>query len=422
MFLLCAGTYSQKKHNCSDAFIIFNDALGDRDYLRAYSVWHTLLDGDCDVKVQDKPTIISNGAIVIKHLIGLANEEKKPILIDSLVFNYKKGIELLGGKPKLTEGLGIVFAKYKEDSKGAYGLLNESIDSLGIWSKTSSIQYYFIAVQKLGQQNKLTKQEMAEQYLRLKELCQKVSQTQELSSAKKANWDQICSWLSTVGDKWLNGKSILNIYGPQIDSNPQNLELLKRTLDLLDKQNVKLSEDEELVNFYLKVLEYYISIAPTANADSYFQLSRLEFTKGKKDQAKESLNKAYKLSGQNEEVKHDIVVFGATYLSDKWYPKWEKDFPNDGLPILHRAKEMAEQVKNKAIDPNLTIRRLAYCKAIEICEKAKSKDPSVVSYANELINSFSLQIPSCGDIFHLPISRGEVVKLPVIGAVTVCCQ
>jgi len=410
-----------QEYNCDEAYIIFNDGLRSKDYDRAYEFWQILVSGNCDDKLKEKMTITTNGGAVVGKMVkAAATPEQKKLRMDSLYFNYTKGIEIHGRVPKLVEAFGSTYARYESKTKTqeTHDLLKESITALQEKSKAKSVQYYFTACFYLYNAKKMDKGGMIENYLWLSELCEKVAASTDLTDKAKGKWNSVATWLPEIGDKFLNCQAITETYKPKVDADPTNLELLKKVFALLDKK--KCETQDVSVDFYLELLTKMLAIEPSA--EGYYGLANLQLAKEKKNEACESAQKAYDLCVDNDELKRKIIKVGVNCASSKWYGVWGKDFPKDGEPWLIKASKAANQVSNTSLDPNLTKRKLAYSKAIELAEKAKSLDPSVKGKADKMIAQYRDRLPACDELFQLGISKGDKITLGSLGSVTVDCK
>jgi tetratricopeptide (TPR) repeat protein len=410
-----------QEYNCDEAYIIFNDGLRSKDYERAYEFWQILVNGTCDAKLKEKMTIITNGGAVVGKMVKTAaTPEQKKLRMDSLYFNYTKGIEVHGRVPELVEAFGSTYARYESKTKTqeTHDLLKESITALQEKSKAKSIQYYFTACFYLFNEKKMDKGGMIENYLWLMELCEKAAISKELTEKSTGKWNSIATWLPEIGDKFLNCQAITETYKPKVEEDPTNMELLKKVFELLDRK--KCENQDVSVEFYLDVLTKMLAIEPTA--EGYFGLANLHYAKGDKSKAGEFAQKAYDLAGDNVELKRKIIKIGVNCSQSKWYPIWASDFPKDGEPWLDKASDAANQVSNTKLDPNLTMRKLAYSRAIDLAKKAKSLDPSVTGKADSMIAQYRERLPACDELFQLGISNGDKVTLGSLGTVTVDCN
>ncbi|MBL4702981.1 MAG: hypothetical protein JKY54_00545 [Flavobacteriales bacterium] len=409
-----------QEYNCDDAYIIYNDALKTKDYPRAYQFWKILINGTCDDKIKEKKTIISNGGAVLGKMIKAAvGSEQQKARLDSLYYNYNRGIEVHGRDAKLIEAFGSAYARYqsKDKPQEAHDLLKESIDALQEKSKAKSIQYYFTSCFYLYNQKKMDKAGMIENYLWLMDLCEKVKTSADLTDKAKGKWNSVATWLPEIGDKFLNCQAIVETYQPKIEAAPDDLELLKTVFELLDRKNCE--KQDVSVNFYLSVLDKMLTIEPSA--EGFYGLANLHYAKDEKSKAEGYAVKAYDLA-QDGALKKKIILIGVNCSSSKWYGIWMKDFPKDGEPWLNKAAKTAAQVSNIRLYPNLTMRKLAYSKAIEYCEKAKSMDPTVKSKANSRIASYRSNLPACDELFQLGKSKGDMITLGSLGSVKVDCN
>ncbi len=408
-----------QEYDCNESYIIFNDALRTKDYKRAYQFWQSLVGGTCDAKIKEKSTIITNGGAVLGKMIKASEGEQQKARIDSLYFNYNKGMEVLGRKPALVEDLGASYARYegKEKPQETFDLLNESIGALNEKSSPSSVRYFYTACFYLYQQQQIDKGEMVTQYLRLDPICDKAMAAAAGKKKKVDAWKSTKEFLFSVAKNFLTCDVITEVYQPKVDADPTNKELLKEVFGLMD--DAKCENNDVSVDFYLSVLDKMLAIEPSA--EGYYGKGKIELAKNKKDAAATSFEKAYALCTDSCEIKLDIIKAG-TNCSSKWYGIWMDADPTAGEPWLHKADQAANQVTNTSIDPNLTKRKLANAKAIEYCEKAKSVDPGIASKANSMIERYKALLPACDELFQLSISKGDQISLGSLGTVTVMCQ
>lgn len=404
-----------QEYNCDEAYIIYNDALRSKDYPRAYQFWQMLTGGLCDSKIVEKPTIITNGGAVLGKMIKASEGEQQAARKDSLYFNYEKGLEILGRDVRVIQAYGTACARYdaKKKAQKTYDLLNESIEALKEKAQSSSVRYFYAACFYLRQSNVLNDAAMVDEYLRLKKICE----TAMNSDTKDTKWGQVKDFISLRAKSFLTCDVITKIYSEKVNADPTNQALLQEAFKLLD--DAKCEKQEVSVDFYLSVLEKSIALEPTA--EGYYGLAKLQYAKDKRTDACESIKKAYDLC-INCEIKLDLIKVGVACAPGKWYPVWMKEFPNAGDPWLNKAVQTAKQVSNNSVHPNLTMRKLAYAKAIEYCEKAKALDAGVSARATKMIGQYKALLPDCNELFQMDVSKGDIVKLGTLGSVTVMCQ
>jgi tetratricopeptide (TPR) repeat protein len=404
-----------QEYNCDDAYIIFNDALKSKDYPRAYQFWQVLITGGCESKIKEKPTIITNGGAVVGKMVKQAEGPQQLARRDSLYYNFQKGIEVLGRNGKILEAFGGTYARYEAKAKAqeTHDLLNESIELLQEKSKSSSVRYYYTACFYLYQSKKLDKGAMVTEYLRLKAL----GENAIAAGSKDTKWQPTLDFLLSIAKNFLTCDVITEIYKEKVNADPTNQALLQEAFKLLD--DAKCEKQDVSVDFYLQVLELSIALEPSAQG--YYGLSKLQYAKDKKSEACETAQKAYDLC-EDQELKLQIIKIGVSCAPGKWYSVWMNDFPAAGEPWLNKAVQTAKQVSNTSLDPNLTMRKLAYAKAIEHCEKAKSLDSGVSSRATKMIDQYKSLLPSCNELFQMGHAKGDVVNLGSLGAITIMCQ
>lgn len=409
-----------QEYNCDDSYTIFNSAVSTKDFSLAYKTWHNLVSGTCDETIKARPKAITNGGYVIGRLIKGSEGEQKKALLDSLFFCYKKGIEILGRDPKLIEKNGLAFAQYKmkTNTKDVHTLLKESIASLQEKSNPSSIKSHYSACFYEYKAGNLQKGDMVEEFIMLDAICDKAIASSDVKDRSKDAWKKIKDWLPSIANTFMTCEVIVEVYQPKVEAAPSDLALLKKTSKLLGDKGCE--NKEVSVEFYLQVADLLLSIEPSA--DGYFAKAKLESATKKEDAAKISIQKAYDLCGDGCDLKMKIIEYGIKLDRSKWMSVLSAEFPNDGRPTMQKARNAAKQVNNTSLDPNLTKRKLANCKAIELALKAKAMDDKVKSAADALINSCKEGLPECSELFQLGLTKGDKLVLGTLGSITVDCK
>lgn len=396
---------TEERDVCEDNYIIFNAALKSKDYPHAYKYWQKLVSGECETLIKEKKTVYTNGAFVIKKLLKEATNKEG--LTDSLFWGYEQHLSVVQDDPKIHEKLGADYAKYKKNEpQKAYDHLKAAIDAQGKDVKSpNAVQYMFRSTLYLYKDKKKTKAEVVEEYLRLKE----ISTAKITAGEKVKTWGKVSDYLDKAAGPFLTCEILTEVYEPKVDADLTNVELLKKTLDLLNRKECE-------GDFYEKVVEALHKIEPSST--SAFGLAKIKLKAGKKAEAQQYLDEAIKLE-EDKEKKLMYVMWGTEKISQgKYIGVWKELAPNDGRPYLKEAAKFAGSEGNKETGESIALRKLVYCLAIDKCEKAIAVDPGLKSKAQKMIDSYQGRLPACEELFQHGIKKGDSYKVPYWGMST----
>lgn len=202
-------------------------------------------------------------------------------------------------------------------------------------------------------------------------------------------------------------ESLQNIYGPKVEENKDNLEYLKKVLDIL--KNMKCTDQEA----YAQASFYSYQIEPTAEAAVGCGLRA--YKKG-------DINEAIKFFDESIELEVDAtkkaekayasatVLYSAKRLSQarNYALKALSYDANYGNAYILIAKLYASS-PNWSDDPVLN--KCTYFLIVDKLQRAKAVDSSVASEANELIKLYSQYTPSAQDLFMLGYKKGDSITI-----------
>ena len=202
-------------------------------------------------------------------------------------------------------------------------------------------------------------------------------------------------------------ESLQNIYGPKVEENKDNLEYLKKVLEIL--KNMRCTDQEA----YAQAAFYSYQIEPTAEAAVGCGLRA--YKKG-------DINEAIKFFDESIELEADAtkkaekayasgtVLFSAKRLSQSrsYALKALSYDANYGNAYILIAKLYASS-PNWSDDPILN--KCTYFLIVDKLQRAKSVDSSVSSEANELIRLYSQYTPSAQDLFMLGYKKGDSITI-----------
>lgn len=340
------------------------------------------------------------------------NAEIKDKYVDTLVMIYDKRAQYFPngkngsqiGNIMGRKGVDIyTWAPHRYEE--AYNALKQAIDLDGNNSNYAFIDTYFPLVITMAKNGKLEESAILEEYGRLMEIVDyNIQVNTEMANEKLLNnFNATKSNLDVAVQPYANCEDLVRIYQPKFDADPENVELLTKIAEILEKRKC---DDSPL---YLAVAVNLHKINPSPES---------AYLIGKKYLAEKDYNQAstYLLQStksENKEWAHQSYIYLAqimnmnkNYEQGRTYARkaYELD-KTDGEPFIIIGQLYAASAKDCGTGDLES--KAAFWAAVDQFEKAKSIDPSIAAKANELINAYSHYFPSVEIIFFNGYEEGQ---------------
>ena len=307
----------------------------------------------------------------------------------------RKGIDIYTWAPN----------RYEE----AYNALKQAIDLDGNNSNYAFIDTYFPLVIKMVQNGKLEESTILEEYGRLMEIVDyNIQVNTEMANEKLLNnFNATKSNLDVAVQPYANCEDLVRIYQPKFDADPENVELLTKIAETLEKRK---SDDSPL---YLAVAVNLHKINPSP--ESAYLIGKKYLAEKDYSQAATYLLQSTK--SENKDWAHQSYIYLAqimnmnkNYEQGRTYARkaYELD-KTDGEPFIIIGQLYAASAKDCGAGDLES--KAAFWAAVDQFEKAKSVDPSIAAKANELINAYSHYFPTVEIIFFNGYEEGQSYTL-----------
>ena len=307
----------------------------------------------------------------------------------------RKGVDLIKWAPN----------RYEE----AYTALKQAIDMDGNNANYGFIDSYFSVVITMVKNGKLEESAILDEYDRLSEIVDyniKVN-TETANEKLLGNFNTTKANLDAAVQPYANCEDLVRIYQPKFDANPNDVELLTKISEILDKRGC------DNTPLYLAVAVNLHKINPSP--ESAYLIGKKYLADKEYDQATTYLVQATK--SENVAWAHQSYIYLAqimnmnkNYEQGREYAKkaYAIDKTN-GEPFIIIGQLYAASAKDCGTGNFYS--KTAYWAAVDQFEKAKSVDPSQASKANELINAYSHYFPTVEDIFFNGFEEGQAFSL-----------
>jgi len=228
-----------------------------------------------------------------------------------------------------------------------------------------------------------------------------------LSDKDRANWEIVQGNLEIALEPFASCKDLIAIFSKKFQQSPDDVELLKKISDNLDK---KKCQDDPL---YFKVTKRLYELEPSP--ESAYLIGKMLLKEEKWAEAIDYLKQTEGMDDK-EVVKKSYKYIAEAYRVLKNFPtsrnyalKAAELDPTDGEPFIIIGDLYAESAKDCG-DNELT-KRVAYWAAVDKYYKAKQVDPNVSEVASKRISSYSIYFPPMETIFFYNLKEGDSYRV-----------
>ena len=303
----------------------------------------------------------------------------------------RKGLDILTWAPQ----------RYEE----AYTALKQAIDLDGNNSNYAFIDAYFNVVVTMVKEGKLEESTILDEYSRLMEIVDhNIKVNTEMANEKNLNnFNATKANLDVAVQPYANCEDLVRIYQPKFDANPNDVELLTKIAEVLEKRKC---DDSPL---YLAVAVNLHKVNPSP--ESAYLIGKKYLADKDYNQAVTYLLQATKC--ENVEWAHQSYIYLAQIMNMNKNYEQGRDYArkayaldkSNGRPFIIIGQLYAASAKDCGTGNFYS--KTAFWAAVDQFVKAKSVDPSLASEANELINAYSHYFPAIEDIFFNGFEEGQ---------------
>jgi len=325
---------------------------------------------------------------------------KKQKYLDTILLIYDRRIQNFGEENKFIglKGADLMLlnpAKYEE----AFNMCKKSVDALGNKSEVKTLVMYMQANVSKFENNTCTKAEALQVYQQIASIfdanIQKGSQAHEKQ-------------LPVIENMFLQLKpectDLVALYEPQYKANPQNVDVLKKIISNLGKT----CKDSDL---YLQTVLNLDKIEPSALSKR--SIAEMYVDKKQNNTAINYFKESIDLETDNNQKAETYyrmasITMGSASTSVAYAQSALKLNPNMGKAHLFIAAQYVNSINScidKAEYPDVAKWTILWA-AVDMCNKAKSVDPSVTSQANSQIANYRAHFPDAEALFGYNITEG----------------
>lgn len=364
-------------------------------------------------------TLYIDGADFYQHLVENTEDSvKKAAYVDTLMMVYDDRIKYFDQEGFVLGLKGNDLFKYDEtQADKAFDYLQRAMEIEGTNTDAVVASRYYQALYKMYRQDKATKSELLTEYMPVVEILDYNIQRLE-DDRSRSRYEKAKSNLDAFFVKIAECEDIYRILGESIENKPDDIELKKKALSVMNRRDCTEGE------LYLSVAEAVYENNPTHQAAYSIGIQKV-----KAESFSEALNyfeEAIDLCGKDDECLNRrqylkragqaATLLGQTSKARSFANKMLEMNPNDGeayMIIGDAVAGAADRCANDKLGKNAV-----YWLATDYYQKARSVDPEVADDANSKIAGFKKYYPSKKDAFFHGLEPGDKYTLECLGETT----
>lgn len=394
--------YGTDSTTCVINFSLYREFYKQQNFKDAFPHWKWVF-MNCPLASQN---IYIDGA---KMVSARVDESKDPAvrekLVDTLMMVYDQRIKYFNREGYVLGRKGIDFYTYRPDkTEQVYEIFKKSVDLSGNQSEGAVLVYYFRALIGMVDLGKMEKMAIVDAY-------DKVSEIIDFNLADKAdkpkvvaNWENIKANIESTFEPFATCPDLVSIYEKKYAANPNDIELLKKITNILERKECVKDE------LFFNATEQLHKLDP--GAQSAYLMGTLNLERNNMSKAAEYMSQAADLYETSADKVKALNILANINFNQRNYQQARANAykilqidPNYGKAYLLIGDLYASSA-SMCTDDDMGGKSVFWA-AIDKYVKAKSVDSSVESDANTKISQYSKFYPAASDLFFRDMQEGS---------------
>ncbi|NOX84633.1 MAG: tetratricopeptide repeat protein [Chlorobi bacterium] len=377
----------------------------------AFKYWK-LVYRDCPRASEN--TYVAGVKMLNYYIRKTESPERKQRLIDSLMMVYDDRIKYFpisrkthkSQVGKILGRKGVDLYQLRPDQyKEAYEILKKSLELDKANSAAPVYVYYFRAITRMASKGEIDTAAVVDAYDQLSDYVeQNLKKYKEQGKAKKVEeYTNIMGNIELTFEPFAQCRELVRIYNQKFDKTPEDTELLKKIIKILEKK--KCIEDP----LYFQAVVKLYDLEPTP--ESAYAIGKMYIKQKRYKEAIPYMEAATKMA-DNEKVDDAYIFLAEAYRALDNFPKARqmaleaaKMNPTWGQPYIFIG-DLYVMSATDCGDNDLT-KKVAYWAAVDKYKKAKKVEPDLTELANERIKRYSVYFPSKELLFFYALNDGD---------------
>ena len=404
-FSLNANTINDSKFGndsiaCITNISLYREFVKQKNYNDAIQPWRKAY-ADCP---RASKNIYIDGSKIYNYLIkqNKGNPDLQKAYLDTLMTIYDQRITFFGKESYVLGLKGSDMIKYSfGDPELAFNILKQSVESLGQKSKATPLFSYFKAATVKFKAQTLTKPEVLEIY-------SLVSDYLSINASKESKSQKYYIKASDNVEKlfvpFASCENLVNMFDNKYQSTPDDINLIKRIVKILDKKDC---QDAEV--YYEAATKLHQSEPSSLSA---YNMGNLSLKKNKAKDAIGFFNQAIEMTDNDTEKANAYYGLAGAYFKMANYSNARNNankamqLRSDwGKPMMLIGEMYA--ASSSQCGGNAFESAMLYSAAMDKFIAARNMDNTIAELANKKIASYSNYLPSNEDAFFNGYKEGD---------------
>ncbi len=351
----------------------------------------------------------TNGVRIMYYLINKEkNEALREKYIDTLMLIYDKRIEYFGKEGSILARKGADYYKYRtQNYVEANAIFKRSIDLQKNNSMGPILIYYFRTMAKMVIDEVVEKSSIIDAYDHVSQIIDFNIKRYSGDARRLEEWKNYKGNIEAEFEPFATCEDLVAIYQSKFDENKNDVELLKKITDILDKKKCV----ESQLYFDATVQLYKMEPSP----ESAYLIGKMYLKDFKYNDAVNYLTEATAMEDEEELPKIYFYIAQCNKELNKFIEarrnalkalEYNQSYGAAYILIGDLYGTTAKDCGDNDLD-----KRAGYWAAVDKYMKAKQVDPEVADMANSRIRDYSAHFPTLETIFFNNLKEGDPYKI-----------
>ncbi|PID95130.1 MAG: hypothetical protein CSA95_01220 [Bacteroidetes bacterium] len=345
-----------------------------------------------------------DGTKIMGFLISRTEDEAlKAAYLDTLMMVYDTRIKYFGKEGFVIGRKGLDRYRYKKgdrDIQPAYEMLKKSVELSQNRTEYAVVDLFFRLTIDMFKTDLIEKEAIIENY----DIASKIVEY-NIKNNKKfgSRYEKVKGNIESSFEPFASCEDLVPLYTKKFNEEPENVELLKKIVGMLDKKGC---DDSPL---YFEVSVKLHDLEPSA--ESAFHIGKMMYNKHNYTEAITYLKEGLGMD-DNEKLETCYFALADCYKHTNDFPqavkmarKVTKLNSNDGRPYI-LIGDMYAEAAGKCGSNDLE-KKAPYWAAVDQYIKARNIDPELAEVTNQRIAAYSKQFPTSEMIFFHDYAEGS---------------
>ncbi|HOI86519.1 MAG TPA: hypothetical protein PLV51_01540 [Lentimicrobium sp.] len=394
--------YGADSVNCVMHLSLYREFFKQKNIKDATPHWRWVFN-NCPLASQN--TYIDGAKIMSARVDECKDPALREKLIDTLLMVYDQRITYFNREGYVLGRKAIDMYTYRTDKvEQIYPVLKKSVELSGNKSEGAVLVYYFRSIISLVDLNKLEKSAIVDGYDQISVIIDHNIKANQENAKALANWENIKANIESTFEPFATCPDLVAIYEKKFNDNPDDVELLSKITNVLDR---KKCTDSEL---FFKATEKLHKLQP--GAQSAYLMGSLNLERNNISRAATYMEEAANLFTDQADKIKALNLLANIYFNQRNFSQARSTAykilqldPNYGKAYILIGDLYAASV-SMCSDDDLGGKTVFWA-AIDKYAKARSVDSSVEAEASNKIGQYSRHFPAASDLFFRDLLEGN---------------